>query len=161
MKRFLALCAVLIGLAAVFLLPACSSLKKTPDPAQVQLTIAESREQELDLVRQTVAETDRAERIIELLASRDRLFERYIEEIGVHRGRMTVLNAEYDTTRDAFDQQLAAYNQQRAAAQNEFMALVAAMKRETTAEEWKTIAKFQSKNLNPRQLTYGAAGKGD
>jgi hypothetical protein len=38
--------------------------------------------------------------------------------------------------------------------------LVSAMKAETTAEEWKSVAKYQVKKLNPRELAYDPAGGG-
>ncbi|MDH4073386.1 MAG: hypothetical protein OEV41_09800 [Gammaproteobacteria bacterium] len=160
-NRILALSAVLAVIAVVLSLPACSSLKATPDPALVQKLIAESREHELDLVRRTVADSAREKNIVELLTSRDRLIERYVREIRSHRERMTALNADYNTPRDAFDRQLSLYNRQRAFAQAEFVDLVAAMKRETTFEEWKIISDYQVERLDVRQLTYGVAATGN
>jgi hypothetical protein len=160
MKSILILCSALIGFAIMLSLPACSTSGEPPDPELIQQQIAESRKQELDLVRETVADPDRAERVIEALATRDELIEQYSEEINAHRERMNALSADYNTTRSALEAQLTLYNRQRAAAQLQFVDLVGAMKRETTADEWKTISKFQLKRMNPRQLTYGTAKQG-
>jgi hypothetical protein len=154
MKKTLRSLAVMFTVTSFLLLPACASRKEAPDPVKVQEQISEYRSQELDLVRSTVLDEDRAERLIELLADRDRMIADYTKVIGTHWEEMTALNADYNARRESFDLLVNGYNDQRAIAQQEFSSLLRAMKQETTAEEWKTISKFQIKRLEPRGLTY-------
>ena len=147
-------------IAGLVLLAACAALTRAPDPAKVKAQIAEAREQELALVRATVADPGRAERFIELLGERDRLVEKHARLLSAHREKMAVLAADYDARREDFEAQLTTFNRQRAAAQKETIDVVAAMKAATTADEWKTISKFQLKRLEPRKLVYGAVPQG-
>lgn len=149
--------ATLVGLV---LLASCATLTRAPDPGKVRAQIAEDREQELALVRATVADPGRAERFIELLAERDRLVEEHAGRLAAHREKMAVLTADYDARREDYETLLAAFNRQRALAQKETIDLVAAMKAATTADEWNTISKFQLKRLDPRKLVYGAVPQG-
>jgi hypothetical protein len=126
----------------------------------VQAQIIDAREQEIALVRATVADTGRSERFMELLRERDRLVEKHARLLVAHRERMAALTADYDARREDFEALLADFNKQRATAQKETIDLVAAMKAATTADEWKTISKFQLKRLEPRKLVYGAAAQG-
>jgi hypothetical protein len=160
MKKLLITLTAILTTVSILMLPGCSSLKKAPDPVKVQEQIAEYRSQELDLVRSTVLDEVRAERLIELLADRDQLIADYTEVIIAHKQDMTALNADYNTQRESFDLALNGYNDQRATAQEEFISLLKAMKQETTAEEWKTISKFQIKRLEPRGLTYNQPSGG-
>ena len=111
-------------------------------------------------MRSTVVDPDRAERLIVLLAERDRLAAQYAAQITQHREKLAALAVDYDSRREDFEAQLAAFNRQRAAAQQESIELVAAMKATTTPDEWKTISRFQLKRLEPRKLVYGAAAQG-
>ena len=160
MKKLLITLTAILTTVSILMLPGCSSLKKAPDPVKVQEQIAEYRSQELDLVRSTVLDEVRAERLIELLADRDQLIADYTEVIIAHRQDMTVLNADYNAQRESFDLAVSGYNDQRARGQEEFSSLLKAMKQETTAEEWKTISKFQIKRLEPRGLTYNQPSGG-
>ena len=154
MKTTLATRAVAITAIIVLVLAACASRKEAPDPAAVQEQIAEYRAQELDLVRSTVLDDDRADRFIALLGKRDQLISDHVEEITAHRKAISALNADYDADREDFNVLLSRYNKQRESAQREIVALIAAMKEETTADEWKIISKYQLKRLNPRQTGY-------
>ena len=146
------------GLAVILL--SCASLRQPPDPVAIQAQIAEAREQEIELVRATVADPERAKRLLELLAERDRLVEEHAKRVIEHREKIAALAADYDARREDFEAQLAHFNRQRASAQKETIDLVVAMKAATTAEEWKVISRFQSKRLEPRKLVYGAAAQG-
>ena len=141
-------------------LPSCVTFKQPPDPAKVQAKIAEYREQELALVHSTVADPERADRLIALLAERDRLTGEYAMRIAEHREKLAALAADYDSRREDFEAQLADFNRRRATAQQESIELVAAMKAATTSEEWEIISEFQLKRLDLRQLSYGNAGRG-
>jgi hypothetical protein len=160
MKRFAGLFLVTATLVGLVLLASCATLKQAPDPAKVEAKIAAAREQELALVRATVADAGRAERFMELLRERDRLFEKHARLLMAHREKMAVLAADYDARREDFEVLLADFNRQRVAAQKDTIDLVVAMKAATTADEWKTLSKFQLKRLEPRKLIYGAAAQG-
>ena len=154
MKATLATVAVAITVTTVLILAACASRKEAPDPAAVQEQIAEYRAQEIDLVRSTVLDDDRADRLIALLGKRDQLVSDHVQEITTHRKEIAALNANYDAERESFDVLLKNYNKQRESAQRKFVELIAAMKKETTVDEWKVISKYQIKKLDPRQTGY-------
>lgn len=160
MKSFTGIFLAAAVSAGLILLASCAALKQAPDPAKVQAQIAAAREQELELVRATVADPARAERLIELLVERDRLVQEHTGLLVVHREKLAALTADYDARREDFEALLAEFNRQRAAAQGEMIDLVAAMKAATTADEWKTISEFQLKRLEPRRLVYGAVAQG-
>lgn len=146
--------AIVITVIVVFVLAACVSRNEAPDPVAVQEQIAEYRAQEIGLVRSTVLDTDRAERLIALLGERDLLISEHVQEVITHREEVSALNANYDADRESFDVLLSKYNQQRGSAQQEFIALIAAMKKETTVAEWKVLSKYQLKKLDPRKTGY-------
>ncbi len=147
-------------LLAIILLSSCATFNQPPDPAKVQTQIAEYRQQEIELVRDTVSDPARVERLLELLAERDRLVEAHAQRVTAHRERMAALAADYDARREDFETLLADFNRQRASAQKDTIDLVAAMKAATTADEWKVISRFQLKRLHPRELAYGTATPG-
>ena len=144
----------------VLVLAACASRKEAPDPVAVQEQIAEYRVQEIDLVRSTVLDADRAERLIALLGERDQLISDHVQEIIAHRAEVSALNADYNAERESFDVLLNKYNKQRESTQRDIVALLATMKKETTADEWKVISKYQLKRLDPRQTGYRQAQGG-
>jgi hypothetical protein len=153
--------AILAGIAALaILVSGCALRKGPPDPTKVQQKVASAREAERVLVDGTVGDGDRAARVIGLMAERDRAIAELTEVVVAYRERMRDLNADYDTTAEQLDATIADYNSKRLLLQTELAELIAAMKAETTAEEWKAIAKYQLKKLDPRELIYGPAGGG-
>jgi hypothetical protein len=160
MKTTVTTIAIAATAILVLVLAACASRKEAPDPVAVQEQIAEYRAQEIELVRSTVVDDDRAARLIALLGERDRLISDHVEEITTHRKEVAALNADYDAERESFDALLIKYNEQRESAQREIVALIAAMKNETTADEWKILSKYQLKRLDPRQTGYRQAPGG-
>jgi len=152
--------AITIIAIVVLVLAACASRKEAPDPAAVQEQIAEYRAEEIDLIRTTVLDDDRADRLVALLGERDRLISDHVNEITAYRKEMSALNANYDAERESFDVLLDNYNKQRESAQREIVAMIAAMKKETTVDEWKVISKYQLKRLDPRQTGYRQAQGG-
>jgi len=160
MKTTITKIAIAITVTVVLVLAACASRKEAPDPAAVQEQIAEYRVQEIDLVRSTVLDADRADRLIALLGKRDQLISDHVQEIIAHREEISALNADYDAKRESFDVLLNKYNKQRKSAQREIVALIAAMKKETSVDEWKIISKYQLKRLNLRQTGYRQAQGG-
>ena len=149
-----------IATLVALLLASCATLKQAPDPGKVQAQIAEARAQELALVRSTVADPARAERLLGLLVERDRLVEKHARLLMAHREQMAALAADYDARREDFEVLLAEFNRQRAVAQKETVDLVADMKATATADEWAAISKFQLKRLEPRKLVYSTAAHG-
>jgi len=160
MKITLAALGIAVTVTVVLVLAACASRKEAPDPAAVQEQIAEYRTQEIDLVRSTVLDDDRAGRLIALLGKRDRLISDHVNEIISYRTEIAALNADYNADRESFDVLLNKYNKQRDSAQREIVALLASMKNETTADEWKIISKYQIKRLDLRQTGYQQAQGG-
>jgi hypothetical protein len=158
-KAYIASIATIAAIALLYL-PGCASRKEAPDPAAVQEQIAEHRAQEIDLVRSTVLEDDRADRIVALLDKRDGLISGHVKEIVVYRKAISALNADYDAQRESFNELISRYNSQRETAQREIVALIADMKKETTSDEWKVISRFQLKRLNPRQIVYNQTLEG-
>lgn len=152
---------VILAAITILQLAACSSHKEAPDPAAVQEQIANYRAQETDLVRSTVLDEGRADRIIALLDQRDRLISDHVNEIVAYRKEISALNADYNAQRESFSELLSHYNSQREIAQREIVALIADMKKETTSDEWRIISKFQLKRLNPRQIVYSQSSGGD
>ena len=151
--------AIAVFLVVVFL-ASCATLGQPPDPAKVQAQIAKAHDQEIELVRVTVADPVRAERLLDLLRERDRLVEDHAGRLLAYRQKLADLTEDYDTRREDLEALLADFNRQREAAQQETIDLVAAMKEVTTADEWKTISRFQLKRLDPRKLIYGSAARG-
>lgn len=152
--------AAVLAVAGLLLLPGCALRKGPPDPAKVQQKMAATLDGESELIRSTVVDPDRAEKLIGLLAERDRLVAEQTERISDYRERMRALNADYGAGRASFDQAVASYNAARQEWQREVAELASEMKAETTAEEWKAIAKYQVKKLNPRELAYDSPGGG-
>lgn len=147
--------AIALTALAVFVLAACTSRDAAPDPVALQAEIAEEiaeyRAIEIDLVRSTVLDADRAERFIVLLGKSDQLINDHVQEVNAHREQIAALNADYAAERASFDVLLNNYNEQRATAQREIIALIVAMKQATTADEWQVISKYQLQKLGPRQ----------
>ena len=151
---------VALAVAALMLLPACAGPKGPPDPAKVQEKLTATLDGENELIRTTVASAERADNLVALLDERDRLVAEYAESVRAYRERITALTADYGAERDSLDEAISGYNKERSEAQRQIVELIDAMKKETTAEEWKVVAKYQIKKLNPRELAYEQAGGG-
>ena len=148
----------LATLAFAVLASGCALRKGPPDPAKVQQKITAAKEAERALVERTVADADRAARLAELLTERDRIVAEHGDAVAAYRERMRALNADYDTTAEQLAEAVTAYNTQRFGLQTELAELIAEMKATTTAVEWKAIARYELKKLEPRELVYGPAG---
>ena len=145
---------IAITITAVFVLASCVSQKESLDPVAVQQEVTENLAKEVDLVRSTVLDVDRADSVIGLLRERDRVTSRHIKEVVAYRKEISALNADYEAKRESFDVLLSAYNSQRVAAQKEVVDVITAMKKQTTVNEWKVISKYQLEKLNPRNAVY-------
>ena len=159
MRRIAGVFLATLVVAGLVVVSSCATLGQAPDPDKVRAQIAAAREQEISLVRATVADPERAERLVELLHDRDRLVAEHATLLVAYRKKIAALSADYDARREDFEALLAEFNRQRAVAQKETIELVVAMKAATTADEWKTIARFQLKRLEPRKLVYGVAAQ--
>ena len=159
MRRSIATTAAL-AVATLMLLPACAGRKGPPDPAKVQQKMTATLDGEKELIRSTVASAERAESLVALLDERDRLVAEHTEIVRGYREQMMALNADYGAERESFEEAIAGYNNERMEVQREFVELIDAMKKEASAEEWKAVAKYQIKKLNPRELAYKQAGGG-
>lgn len=122
--------------------------KQTPDPMQI-------RAAETVFIQSTVAEPERAERMLDLLSQRDRLIEETTAMLQQYRREMKSLNADYDASREIIIEMTDHYNRERAQKQLRFIDWIAQMKAATTAAEWQGIAEFQLANFNPRRLVRG------
>jgi septal ring factor EnvC (AmiA/AmiB activator) len=142
-------------IATALLAAACATQPPAADPAALQAQLEAFRRQERDLVRATVTDADRAERLLSLLDERDRLVAESTLRLKEKRKRMAQLNADYHAGRDRFEALMAEFSGERSDAQSRFVALIGEMKAQTTRAEWRVIAPFQLKHLNPRKLVYG------
>ena len=104
MKSTNILSVVILAAISLLQLPACSSRKEAPDPAAVQEQIADYQAQEIDLIRSTVLDDDRADRLIALMDQRDRLISEHVKEIVAYRKEMSTLNANYYAQRESFSE---------------------------------------------------------
>ncbi|HSR88525.1 MAG TPA: hypothetical protein VLL07_06185 [Pontiella sp.] len=160
MKTTVCAASVIFLTTGLLLFSACGLRPQVPDPVKVQEEIAESKRQELALISATIADPERANRMIRLLDERDKLIAQSTRTINAYRDQMSNLNADYHADRESFETLIANYNSQRAVAQEKFTALIAAMKMEASPEEWKIISKFQIERLQPQRLTYGQPATG-
>lgn len=148
----------LVAVTAVSL-GACHPSTFAPDAAQIEEQIAASRVEEVEVVRSTIDDPERTQQFLELMDERDLLLERIANQVAEHRRVMNELNADYHAGRSQLESLIAQYNDQRFAAQQDIVILIARMKRVTTAEEWTTISAFQVKRLDFRKLAYRSNGE--
>ena len=124
------------------------------DASEAEARLSAVRADEIELIRSTVPEQERVERLMLLLEERNQLLAGHTQALRRHRERIYKLNADYDTDRESFEKALAAFNEARQQAQLEFAGWTQAMKKETSSQEWKVISKYQLKRLDPRTLVY-------
>ena len=151
---------VALAVVVLMLLPACAGRKGPPDPEKIQRKMTATLEGEKELIRSKIASPERADSLIALLDDRDRLVAEHTKTVADYRDQMKALNADYDAERSDFDDAVAAYNENRAKWQSEYVDLIGTMKAEASADEWKAIAKYQLGKLNPREMAYKEAGGG-
>jgi hypothetical protein len=144
----------IITVLIIFLLSSCSLSTQAPDPKLIRQETETYRKQELELVRATINDPVRVDRFLSLIAERDELIAQSTETIKAYREQMSKLNADYSADRESFESLLTDLSRRRETAQAQFVAVISRMKATTTSEEWKAIAKFQTRKLNPRELTY-------
>lgn len=151
---------VFLWISVLMVLYACAGSKGPPDPAEIQEARAATLEDEREMIRSTVTSAERADNLIALLGDRDRLVFQYGETVKAYRKQITDMMADYGADRASFDQAIAMFNRDRARTQRQIAELVDAMKKETSTEEWKAIAKYQTKKLGARDFAYDDAAGG-
>jgi hypothetical protein len=159
-KQYLVLIGVTAAIGTTLLMASCISQKTPPDPAELEQQIIEARAGELDLVRATIGDPQRATEFIELLNARDDLVDSYTRDVAQHRIAIARLNADYDAERNEFETLLADFNRNRTSVQGSLLDLLTKMKETTTDGEWRVISDFQSDNLDVRHLVYGRLKEG-
>lgn len=142
-----------IAVAVVLTTLGCAS-RGVPDAAKVEQEITEARAGESALVLETISDKARAARFLELLDKRDKIMRRYVDVVSNYRDEILAMNADYSISREQFENRMESYNEARSTLQTDFSRLIDGMKKETTGEEWETIAKYQMKKLNPRDLAF-------
>jgi len=113
---------------------------------------AELREDETALVRSTVADPGSVERLLEILAERDRLVTIAAKSILPYQQQMRALNADYHSNHASFNKKVDEFNRGRAQKQKQFIRLIVSMKRESSVAEWEIIARYQIGRLDLRKL---------
>jgi len=133
---------------ALFLIALIAGCARPPaDPALL-------RADETALVKSTITDPARAQRLLALIDERDRLVAETRAMLQQYRREMKAINADYDASGDVIVEMIDYYNRERAQKQLAFIELITKMKRATSASEWAVIADFQLQNFNPRELLY-------
>ncbi len=154
MKLALRLRRIFVVIAATLIL-SCSAQNSTPDPAEVERQITTTKTEEIELVRATIGDRERAAQFIALLRERDQLLNSFVAANSRHRDAIARLDADYFAERSAYEALLAEFNRSRAHAQRSLVELTMRMKAMTTNDEWLAISGFQLDRLDVRQLVYG------
>ena len=129
----------------VFLASGCGN--KSADPAQV-------RADETALIRDTVEDPVRVERLLAILDERDRLQQESEKLVQRYEQSLRAVNASYSATDEQLLDLMRAFDRERRQFQHDFVDQVTAMKDATTAAEWQVIARFQLKKFQPHQSIY-------
>jgi len=146
---------VLVALwVALVSVPGCALRKGPPDPAEVQQQSEKAQASEPELIGSTVEDPAKAAQVVELARRRNALVEQHAGTVQSYLISIRALNADYDSTREDFERVITAYNVKRETRQHAIAAVIEDMKSATTAAEWKTLARYQLKNLNPRDIVY-------
>lgn len=148
MKKKLLFCLACIVVSVLF--QGCS--KEVKNTAEL---LAGERE----LVRTTVTDPARANRLLGLLDEWDRLVVQQAQTLRRYQEQFKVLNADYNAERDQFDSFVTDFRNESLQRHRQYIALIVAMKKETTAEEWEVIAEYQLENLNHRERTRRLSGQ--
>jgi len=122
---------------------------------------AELKTGEKELVRATVTDPARATRLLGLLEEWDRLVVLQAQTLRRYREQFKVLNADYNAKRNQFDSFMADFRNESLQRHRQYIALIVAMKKETTAEEWEVIAGYQLENFNQRERTRRLSEEGN
>ncbi|MEE4361482.1 MAG: hypothetical protein V2I63_08145 [Pseudomonadales bacterium] len=128
------------------------------DPAAVAAQFEAARAREQALVRETVADPDRMTTIVGLIDERDRIVSAYAERVRRYVEDARRLNGNYDARIEDFEVLVSEFRDARQSYQEAMVRIVDRMKDATSDAEWKRLAAFQLKELNPRSMTQPAGG---
>jgi hypothetical protein len=149
--KILLICAAFIVLTVGV---GCASRSQAPDPDELQAKIKTTHAEFRKLIASEIDDPARAKAFAALSDERDRLISQHAEVVQHYSTTMRKLNSDYSSSREDFEQLIRDYNRDRRADQVRFVELIDQMKAGTTEKEWKTLSKFELKELNPRTMSY-------
>lgn len=153
-KPFLSLLAV----ATLVTTAGCGFRSTATDPAALEAHFEAARQSERQLVTEIVQDPQRTNALIMLLDKRDQTVAEHAKIVTTYINNMRTLNANYDAPQAEFEQLFASYRTSRQTYQQDLVNIIQQMKANTSAQEWKQLAKFQLKELNPRAMTQSSGG---
>ena len=149
--RILLICAAFIVLTGAV---GCASRSQAPDPDELQAKIESTNADYRKLIASEISDPARAKTFAALSDERDRLISKHAKVVQHYSTTMRKINSDYSSSREDFEQLVRDYNRDRRAHQVGFLELIDQMKAVTTEKEWKTLSKFELKELNPRTMSY-------
>jgi hypothetical protein len=117
------------------ILAGCSASRDAPSPT------GRSADNWADLVDRNIADPDRARRLRALGERLGVLREAYVREAGMLDAKALALNSDYDATREEADLVMAQFASRRQAVLAEYRDVIFAMRRETSAAEWRALTR--------------------
>ena len=117
------------------MLAGCSASRDAPSPT------SRGADSWVDLVDRNIADPDRARRLRALGERLGVLREAYVREAGTLDEQALALNSDYDATREEADLVMAQFASRRQAVLAEYRDVIFAMRRETSAAEWKALTR--------------------
>lgn len=147
-----------VACAALILAIGCASRSHTPSPDELQSRLDATHAEFRELIASEIVDPERAKTFAALSDERDSLISQHSLIVQRYSLAMKKLNSDYLSTREDFENLIQDYNRERRASQVEFIELIGKMKATTTQQEWKTLAKFELKELNPRTMAYSTEG---
>ena len=139
----------------ILVVAGCGFRSTATDPGAVEAHFEAAKQDERQLLTAVVEDPERANTLLMLLDMRNQTVANHAATVETY---MRALNADYDAERADFEQLFATYRTDRQTYQQQLVNLIQQMKASTTAKEWKRLAKFQLKELNPRAMTTPAEG---
>jgi len=138
-----------LGLAALFTVLVCAvtltlagCVGTKPSKAQ---TIERYSQELREAVSSNVSNAGRRAQLLSIVDQVDALQLRFSQETTEFVERFRKLNADYDSTRPAFDQLFSDYNAKRITARSEALDLHFQLASLATADEWRAIGKAEAK----------------
>jgi hypothetical protein len=136
----------------------CGFRSTATDPAALEAHFETVRLEERELITKIVEDPQRTRTLFTLLDERDQKVAEHAATVLAYIDNMRTLNADYDAPQADFEQLFASYRANRQTYQKDLVNIVQKMKANTTAKEWKRLAKFQLDELNPRRMTQPSGG---
>ena len=148
----------LVLATTVFIVVGCGFRSTATDPAAVEAQFEAAKQDERQLLTAIVEDPERTNTLLMLLDERNQTVANHAATVETYINNMRTLNADYDAERADFELLFAAYRTDRQTYQQNLVNIIQQMKANTTAKEWKRLAKFQLNELNPRAMTTPAGG---